>query len=329
MKAAFNKTMAKIKSWGIKTFSSARKLKEKATKIRDKANSTASTVDNKTFKFSQAKLIHMDGKVKEPSTIMGGLDKLKKIVTSANEVHTTSAIDAMETAIENAADVKASNGVAATTEIAAVSDQLEKFLLSKTLFTGDQNSIDSKIQKSLSVGVDNGGKTATTTGELPGGKQLIRVVSGKDPKDLDAIGGSGVWFMNMKDKPKEVGSDMDVKTLNNSEIASFADLIIESVEDIIEVENKWEKVDKARDRIIKALDRKYKDKIADLDHDEEPKNGADPANIQERDFRKKARVFTNVVSTASKTAPTINSYAIGVYGAVLNWCEGSARNHKA
>lgn len=79
IKNAFKKAWAKIKTWYIKTFDASKKLKARATKIRDRANSTASTIDEKTFKFSSAKAIAVNGGLKDVGEFTSALGRVEKL----------------------------------------------------------------------------------------------------------------------------------------------------------------------------------------------------------------------------------------------------------
>ena len=132
-----------------------------------------------------------------------------------------------------------------------------------------------------------------------------------------------VAFVNTKNKPREISGDAEAVTLNTSQIAKFCDIIVTSAGDIAEFEQKWQKIDRAQDMVIRKLDEVMKDGVQDAKDDE-----SNPDNTRERAIRTMASAATNYVRRMGGLSSQVSSFAMPIYAATLNWCEGSMRNYK-
>ena len=119
----------------------------------------------------------------------------------------------------------------------------------------------------------------------------------------------------------EIGNDVEVTTLNPSQIAKLCDGIIDTAGDIVEFESKWQKTDKAQETVLRKLDEVIRDAIQD-DKD------SDNENSKEREIRTLASAATNFIKRVGGIQAQVASFALPVYAATLNWCEGSMRNYK-
>ncbi len=130
-------------------------------------------------------------------------------------------------------------------------------------------------------------------------------------------------FSNSKHKPREVSSDAEATTLNPSQIAKFCDVIAKSAGDIADYQSNWEKTDKAQENILRKLDEILRDGVQDIKDDE---NNTD--KNKERSLRTLASATTNFTRRIGGIPAQISGFALPVYAATLNWCEGSMRNYK-
>lgn len=320
LKAQFKKVWAKIKTWYIKTFSAAKSLHDRAKTIRDRAESSTSTIEKKSFQFGQAKQLVLGGRLKSAEEFQRSLTVVASLVDIATSIQNDKAIEDMETAVDGLTDDKSKVPV----------DKLEAIALqfvgpfSKVADKANSTHADIKVVESLGGG-DKGDAEITVTALLPGDKYLA-VARGKVSGDADPVKllrMTRVSFVNSKNKPREISGDAEVVTLNTSQIAKLCDIIATSAGDISEYEAKWQKVDRAQEIIIRKLDEVMRDGVQDAKDDE---NNPDSKN--ERAIRTMASAATDYVKRLGGLTSQISGFAMPVYAATLNWCEGSMRNYK-
>lgn len=318
LKAQFKKMWAKIKTWYIKTFSAAKSLHDRAKTIRDRAESSTSTIDKKSFQFGQVKQLSIGGRLKSAEEFGRALATVAQIVNITTEIKTDTALEALETEVDRLADAKGDS-----------SDKLERIALqtvepfNKVAETSKNSHADTKVVESLGGG-ERGDAEIAVSDLLPGDKHLAIVkakASTGDPVKMLRM--TRVAFVNTKNKPREISGDAEAVTLNTSQIAKFCDIIVTSAGDIAEFEQKWQKIDRAQDMVIRKLDEVMKDGVQDAKDDE-----SNPDNTRERAIRTMASAATNYVRRMGGLSSQVSSFAMPIYAATLNWCEGSMRNYK-
>lgn len=312
LKAQFKKIWAKVKTWYVKTFSAAKRLSERAKTIRDRAESLSSTIDKKSFAFAQAKQLVVDGRLKDVGAFERALSNLNILVEAVTNVPTDAAIEKLSDDLD-----KLSKGEGVEQIIEKINGD---FVALSKLSKGDVK--DPKVLASL--GADDKGDAAISASDvLPGDKQFVYVtLAGTSNDQAKFLRMTKFTFVNTKDKPRELGSDTEVTTLNASQIAKFADIIAASAESIAEDEAKWQKTDKAQDTYLRKIDEIIRDREQDV-KDDENSTGAD-----ERAVRQLASGATQFVRRVGGVVAQVTGFAMPVYAATLNWCEGSMRNYK-
>ena len=110
--------------------------------------------------------------------------------------------------------------------------------------------------------------------------------------------------------------------MNPSQIAKLCNEIADSTGDIADFEQKWAKTDKAQEAILRKLDEVVRDGVQDNKDDD---NGTDS---KERQIRTLASSATGFIKRVGGMPSQIASFAMPIYAATLNWCEGSMRNYK-
>lgn len=326
LKKKFAQLWNKLKTWYIKTFSAAKRLAERAKSVRDRAENMSATIDKKSFQFGQTKVLAIDGKLKDASAFSTSLELLSGLVEAATEVDTEGAFDKMETALDqikgsitkqtDAQGNKSFEFNGASDIITILTSKFDRYVRSG-------GSVDDKVRKSL--GADATGDTQIEISPtLPGDKVFVAITpSAAAAADLNkTLRITRTVIVNTKDKPREIDGNAEVTTLNPAQIAKFADIITNSAGDIATYEQKWERVDKSQNQLIRKIDEIFKDIQSDLKDDDDSTSG------NERDARTLATNVTNFAKRTGQSTGQITSLAMTVYAATLNWCEGSMRNYK-
>lgn len=316
LKAQFQKLWAKVKTWYIKTFSSAKKIAERAKTIRDRAEGAAGTIDKKSFQFGQVKILAINGKLKTASEFETALNVVAKIVEEVNDTPTDSQLDKLADALDGYKPGK----VGHSTAIEAIATTYNGF---NSVLDGTNvgKLDDSKVIDSLGGG-DKGDAEIVASVVLPGDKHLVRLTARSKDDINKVLRMTRITFVNTKDKPKEVSGDAEAVTLNNAQIAKLCDTINSSAGDIVDFESKWQKVDKAQETVLRKIDELMRDGVQETKDDENATSG------DERELRTIASNATQFVRRSGSLQSVINDYALNVYAATLNWCEGSMRNFK-
>lgn len=316
LKAQFKKIWAKVKTWAIKTFSAAQKIHDRAKAIRDRAESSSSTIDKKSFQFAQAKQLVVDGRLKEVSKFENAFGYLVNIVKATTNVQTDKSIEKLADALDTVADAKDAD---LDVKVAAIANPAIE-ALDRVANNAVKDIVDPKVLSSLGGG-DGGDAEVTGSETLPGDKILVVITAKNETDYLKTLRMTRVSFANTKNKPREIGNDVEVTTLNPSQIAKLCDGIIDTAGDIVEFESKWQKTDKAQETVLRKLDEVIRDAIQD-DKD------SDNENSKEREIRTLASAATNFIKRVGGIQAQVASFALPVYAATLNWCEGSMRNYK-
>jgi len=316
LKRQFQKVWAKLKTWYVKTFSAAKRIADRAKTIRDRAEGMSATIDKKSFQFGQAKQLVVGGNLKSASAFESAFNRVIALVEGVTDVPTDAQLDNLADSLDGYG--KTDNKLES---IAAVAMEEVFGKLGNKIGGGAAGTLDSKVAASLGEG-DGGNAQTAASDVLPGDKQLVFVTS-KDNKDTNAIlRMCRIVFVNTKDKPKEIDGNVDVVTLNASQVANFCDQITSAAGSIADYEAKWQKVDKAQEHVLRKLDELTRDALNDV---------KDNDNADSKDERAVRTLCTNVTNFTKRVANMpgqINSYAMGIFGATLNWCEGSMRNYK-
>lgn len=315
LKKQFAKAWTTMKSWYVKAFSAARKLADRARSIRDRAEGASATIDKKTFAFGQVKQLAVNGKLKTVSEFESAFSAVVAMVNDVNEAPTDKAIEALRDDLEKIETENAA--IAATTFNGVVTSMVQGF---KSVAAGGKVE-DSKILASLGGGAA-GDAEVSATPVLPGDKQFV-VITAKDAGDLNKVlRMTRLTIVNSKEKQREIPAGEEVVTLNSSQVAKFAGTIAESAETIYDYEKKFANVEKAQEAVIRKLDELFR--VSETAAKEA--EGSSEKGL--RDMRTTASNATATVRRLGGAAGQVNSYAVSVFGATLNWCEGSMRNYK-
>ena len=312
IKAAFKKAWAKVKTWYIKTFDASKKLKSRAEKIRSRAENANATIDKKSFSFSGAKSIAIDGKLKEGAGFVTALGTVKDL---AGKILNTVKSDQVGAAAEDLAELigdvkKLDDGIAG----------LQTSIVEKVGVPGLNGSVtDPRVKSSFG---DSKEVSLQASSELPGGKIVVNVKGiGAGSKDVTAqiaeIRRTRTVFANARDKQKEVSGE--AATLTTSQIANVCETVIDIAETIYDFKKGWENRDKDQDKLIKAID----DAFRDISKEDEESDGKVARNA-----RSLASAATGLVRRDSSFKASFAGYAMSTSNVALSYCERSLAQHK-
>lgn len=313
LKAQFNKLVARIKTWFVKTFSAAKRIADRAKTIRDRAETATSTIDKKNFEFGQIKQLAIGGRLKSTSEFERAFGVVIALAKEASEIPTDKVIETLTDDLDKIANADGVGKAIGFNQV--VNGLVDSF---KKVASGGTVS-DPKVAASLGGGA-SGEAEISATDVLPGDKQLV-VVSAKGDDVEKTLRMTRLAMVNTKDKVKEISSK-EVVTLNSAQVAKFASQIAEAADDIAGYEAKWQKTEKAQSALVKGLDSIIRN------IESEAKDAEESSDKGMRGIRSMASATTQFVQRTMNAPASINGYALGVFAATLNWCEGSMRNYK-
>lgn len=327
IKAQFRKMFVKIKSWMVKTFSGAKKLKERAERLQEKANSTVGTIEDKTFNFGQAKAIAVNGTFNDPGKSLKSLEKaaslIEEIVVALKKNNVEDAIEEFVNDVKKSITLHNGNYKASDKCLTDLDKSFAEFG-KKEEVPGDVGNVENFKKQYGEL------KETDVTGifGLPGGRAVITSKANEVGNDNDLeviikkVKSVKIVLGNDKYTPKEI-SDGDVKTLTTSQIDKVCDSVIEIASAIYTYEKNWAERDKFMTRVEKEVDNVVKDIVGDMDKDTE-------------DAGKKERIVRSFASTATGTArrkvnfeAQLCTYGLTTGNAFLNYAERSLALHKA
>ena len=339
IKAQFKKVYQKVKDWMVKTFSAAKKLKERAEALQNKASSTVGSIEDKSFSFGQTKTIAVDGKYNDPNTVTSGLHDIRNWIVGNLTVQKSeqyeNAVESASTAIEKAVkdiadDLKSGGGSAkshAQLGDAAMTKALKDLGSIGISPLGTISNIEPKQLEMYGGGKGSTDKVAQSK-SLPGGKALIAVI----PDFTHAVDADGVleWTKHIKNTRVVLGNDKynprdvtegDVKTLTTSQIDKVCDDVIEIAEISYTYEKAWERRDKFQSKLEREVDQIVKE-VDQEDHDKVD-------STVQRAVRQYAEAFTASVRRRTTFESQFISYALNTASAMLNYSERSLAQHKS
>ncbi len=323
IKAQFKKVYAKVKDWITKTFSTAKKLKERAEKLQTRANDTIGTIEDKSFSFGQTKAIAVDGKYNDAGAVTKGLSKVKdEIKTRITELKKGKVDDAIEKAAEDIKKAFSGSGKTRT----ASADGVKQIFDAVVGFRSGTTAITSGNVGDAKKYADQYGDAAEISVQgvfgLPGGKAIVVVVPNSIGTDLEtqsqAIKSIRITMGNDKFNPRDV-TEGDVKTLTTSQVDKVCDDVIEIAESIYEYERSWKEREKMVDKVQKEID----DTVRDFDQEDE----ADSRD--QRIFRNFMNGQMNLLRRTVSFQAALCSYGITTANAFLNYGERSVAQHKS
>ena len=323
IKAQFKKVYAKVKDWITKTFSTAKKLKERAEKLQTRANDTVGTIEEKSFSFGSTKAIAVDGKYNEPSKVLAGLKTVREVVaatiTELKKDAVDTKIEALVTKLKGAFSGSGSSRTLNGAGLGALADAVKSSIKGASLSNvgssvGDVTKYKAQFGDAAEVDV-------TGVFGLPGGKAIIAVTPTSSAITLEA-GAKELSLSRMslsadRYTPRDV-TEGDVKTLTTSQVDKVCDDVIEIAEAVFTFEKNWKESERFTDKVQKEVD----DIVKEFDSEDEA------TDENQRHFRKFANGAMAALRRQASFKASLCAYGITTGNAFLNYGERSLAQHK-
>ena len=321
IKAQFKKVYAKVKDWIVKTFSTAKKLKDRAEKLQSRANGTVGTIEDKQFSFGQTKAIAVDGKYNEPGALLSGLKEIRGLITGTISELKKDAVDGAIEDLTNALK-GAFTGSGKTRSLgnlgnltAAVKKGVQGASTKATPATvGDVTKYNAQYGEASEVDV-------TGVFGLPGGKAVLQVAFKGTSSDIEGavkeLRTGRLVLASDRYQARDV-TEGDVKTLNTSQVDKLCEDVIEIAESVYGFEKNW----KENERVVEKVQKEVDDIVKDFDREDE----ADARD--QRHFRNFANGAMAALRRHANFKASLCSYAISTGNAFLNYGERSLGQHK-
>lgn len=320
VKAQFKKAYAKIKDWAIKTFSAAKKLKDRAEKLQSKANGTTGSIEEKSFSFGQAKSIAVDGKFSDAGQVTSALTKVRGIIDSSiTELKKDKVDDEIESLTNTLKGAFSGSG---KDRSLANFDALSTAVKKTVSGAGAVPSSVGDVKKYKDQFGDEGEVEVTGVFGLPGGKAIVSVVAKNAASDIEGavkvLRLGRLQFASDRYNPRDV-SEGDVKTLTTSQVDKVCDDVIEIAETVFGFEKNWKEADRVVDKVQKEVD----DIVKEFDQEDD----ADSRN--QRHFRNFANGALAALRRHNQFKAALCGYGLTTGNAFLNYAERSLAQHKA
>lgn len=323
VKAQFKKVYNKVKEWIVKTFSAAKKLKDRAEKIQSRAGNTVGTIEEKSFSFGQTKAIAVEGKYSDAAGLLSGLHTVRGLVvgtiTELKKDAVDGAIEDLTNAIKGA--FSGSGKTRSISNLGGLTAAVKKGIAGATTVAVPSSVGD--VTKYKAQYGDAGEVDVTGVFGLPGGKAAIQVTfSGSNDGSVEGA------VKELRTGRLALGSDRyqardvtegEVKTLTTSQVDKVCDDVIEIAESVYTFEKNW----KENERLVEKVQKEVDDIVKDFDREDE----ADSRD--QRHFRNFANGAMAALRRHTNFKAQLCSYAITTANAFLNYGERSLGQHKA
>lgn len=345
------KMWAAVKNWYLKVLDAAPRMKARAEALAKKAGDITGAATEKSFDMGGLNQLALNGKAPAPNdalatlkTVSEGADQLLGDTTSGNY---EKLFDDFEEVVETVSNInddefgqgKSYSGVKNVGEFYRVQHNgaLATSLKSiETEFYTLVNKANTAVKASGGT-VDGGSKrfgddiTVTASKELFGGKQIAMFVpkkfigknsagSTEDTLTMSRYArNSGIRFIDSKEKPKDVDSSGNFKTLSGSDIRSLMDELSDICDHIMTYKKSWEKRDKQFDKMDKAA----KKAIANVEKDR------DTAPIKMRIVKDVSVGMSAAYQLGIRFENQFIQYCLAVGRATITWVERSLAQYKS
>lgn len=276
IKNQMGKFWNQTKGWYIKTFDVANKIISRAKSLDEKANNLTSTPTEKSFELGGASLISVNYQVKDPSVLItaysnlkilvdGGLDNVSKENQSNKSDTILNYANKLLTAARSAGTNAAKGNPVTPQENEALDKSLDVSLQTSfdavTKFAKDPVN-DQEMRQKLGL---NDQQIVSASPVLPGDRKLYHVRlpvqnnnNYNDPNFISNISeilkSNRFVLSNASAKSRELEDNLDVKTLNSSQIQQISSISSEIGETILKYKKEFEARDKYLNTIIKGFD---------------------------------------------------------------------------
>ena len=279
IKRAVNKVYVFVKKWYLKILDGASRLKKRAEAIRKKAENTTGSKKENKIRTGVLGQIHLSGSAPTASQLNTALTQIAANVGSLTENRLTGAYaDAcgeVIDAIQNIADGKVDDANATDVKLKNVLDRVNTALggVSKELDLGTAAPANDSIRKRAFAGAPTTVEVTRTT-ELPGGKALVAVkavdiagnttrASGDQAGEKSAAEGAAaglkyafkVSLVAFADTKKEIDESKEINTLDQGDVISICDGVINFAEKVIDYKKGFEQYERKTKELLSKADK--------------------------------------------------------------------------
>lgn len=315
IKEMFKKLVAMLKNLWIKLFDGAKRLKKKAEKVRDRANNTTGTIEDKKIELSFAgSLTDGDGKPYSEADFIkaiGNLGGTLEVLLDKDNFEAES--DTVASAIKGLLEVlaKTTKDDPKTTEIGqAIVKIKEAMSHSKTTLPAGKTAItaNNKYDEAHGLLYPTFGGHAIYV--LLGGAKVDGKFDNSAQGLRKSLTNRGIRFDKVSKKAKTIEMKRELVTLSSGDCASVAEEVIAYCDTISAFNKGWEKREKYVASMIKEFDGMLKDFNNDeANKDMSPENKSKVRNAVEG-FSGGIRADTTARAQIAKHALTVGNYAL-------------------
>lgn len=333
------KMWAAVKNWYLKVLDAAPRMKKRAEALAKKSSDITGAAEEKSFDLGTMHQLHIGGKAPSPSeaiTVMKALEK-SAVAYLGNETsgQYENVFEDFETVVESFAEID--DKVFTNAKITRPMDLYDrtgkivdagKGTEGAKKLIGALDKLVESLEKHQDVGSvpDGGAKrfgddvTAKCGRELFGGRAIVttKPIVGKSDTLVRFVRGSGIRFIDFKEKAKDVDSSGSFKTLASSDIRSLMDELADICDHIMTYKKAWE----ARDKQFGKMDNAAKKAINAVEKDK------DASPMKTRIVKDVALGMSSLYQMGIRFENSLIQYLLKVGSALITWVERSLSQYK-
>lgn len=327
------KMWAAVKNWYLKVLDAAPRMKARAEALAKKSSDITGSAESKSFDMGGVNQLSLKGKAPDPSDALKVMRLLSKGAdsslgdkTSGSYENTFDEYEKLLDSADNLTDssVKAFDSVSKFYDAGAVKQGTKSTASAADKLTmGIAGGFD--ITNSVEGGAKRFGDDVEVKGtvELFGGRQIVALTykkkAGDDGFSLVRLArGSGVRFVDYKEKPKDVESSGSWKTLSSSDIRSLMDELSDICDHIMTYKKAWQN----RDKQFNKMDAAAKKAVENADKDK------DASRLRVRIVKDIALGMSSLYQLGIRFENQLIQYLLAVGRTTITWVERSMSQYK-
>lgn len=325
------KMWAAVKNWYLKVLDAAPRMKARAEALAKKSSDVTGSASEKSFDMGGLNQLHIGGKSPSGSDAVKTMKLLSKGASESLGSKTSGCYDKTfdnyERLLDKVKDLgnkdvkgKKIDSLSSFYEESDKKGAKEKSEeLAKGFETGfdiSKSNVDGSAEKRFGKDVK-----VKVSDELFGGRQVAVFTSKIDDDAFTIVRlarASGPRFIEAKEKPRDIDSTGNFKTLATSEIRQLMDELSDICEHIITYKKSWEQ----RDKQFNKMDNAAKKAVAEADKDK------DAHPIKTRLVKDVAIGMSAVYQIGIRFENQLIQYLLAVGRATIAWVERSLSQYK-
>ena len=324
------KMWAAVKNWYLKVLDAAPRMKARAEALAKKAGDITGSASEKSFDMGGLNQLHISGKAPAPSDAIKVMKTLAKGAEECLGNKTSGSYDKVfennERLLEKVKDlknkdVKGSENLSdwyENVDKKGAKDKSEE--LAKGYETGfdiSKSNVDGSAEKRFGKDV-----SVKVSDELFGGRQVAMFKSKIDDDKFTIVKfarTSGPRFVDAKEKPRDIDSSGNFKTLSSSDIRSLMDELADICDHIITYKKAWDN----RDKQFSKMDNAAKKAVDEADKDK------DAHRIKVRLVKDVALGMSATYQLGIRFENQLIQYLLAVGRTTITWVERSLSQYKS